>query len=422
MKAKRLLSTCVFVLILVLLLAGPDDSAAQGPSSLTVLISGPTYDQGRNLYRGRITVNDPKNVYRLLYSVEDADAGTVIIPETEINLGGFNARPYELNGALFKPERKYVLKVQAVDWSGNLIPRAAEGHLVNPGEQFILASKEFVHLPPAPPRFEFRIESVNADYAAGTLIIRLNLPSSAAVLKYDGFIVDDSGQRVGVIQEALYRDPEVVATLPASIREATEERAYKVTLNLYTRDDQQAQATYEVKLKPPPQPSLWQRVTTALAQNPYIALAILVVFSMFVIAIILSGRSGRTDRPPWRPPIPGRPPIDLTRPGESPIARGWLTVRVIESPGTSRGTEQRITHFPCVIGREENCDIRIEDPNVSRTHLKITYQGGRFFATDVSKNGTFIGDTPLQKNIPTPIPETAMVRLGNTRLELITGD
>ncbi len=416
MRANRLLSIGVFVFTLVLLLAAPDHGVAQGPSSLTVLISGPTYEQDRNLYRGRITVNDPRSVSRLLYSVEDADAGTVIIPETEINLGGFSSRPYELNGALFKPERKYLLKVQAVDWSGNLIPRAAEGHVVNPGEQFILASKEFVHLPPAPPRFEFRIESVNADYPSGVLVIRLNLPAGAAVLKYDGFVVDDSGQRVGAIQEALYRGPEVVAVLPRAIREATEERTYKVTLNLYTRDDQQAQATYEVKLKPPPQPTLWQRIATALAQNPYIALAILVVFSIFVTVIILSGRSGRAGQLPWRPPI------DLTRPGESSVVRGWLTVRIVESPGPGRGTEKRITRFPCVIGRDQSCDIRIEDPAVSHRHLEIRYRDGGFSLVDFSKNGTFIGETRLQKNAPTPIPKTVMVRLGSTLLELITGD
>lgn len=418
-KMKWLFLVYFSVLFLLLTSTMVGDSTAQGPSSVTVLISGPTYDQEKNLYRGRISVSNPQNVYRLLYSVEDADAGTVIVPETEINLGGFNSRPYELSGTLFKPERKYILKIQAVDWKGNLIPRSDESHALTPGERFILASKEFVHMPPAPPRFEFQIEYVNADYTTGTLTIKLSLPATADVLRYDGFIVDDSGQRVGVIQEALYRSPEVTTTLPGAIRRANEEHSYKIVLNLYTRDEQQAQASYEVKLKPPPQPNLLERVSSALAQQPYIALTILVVISLFAVVVILFGKSGRSNQITLV-----RPPIEHTMPGKGPQSRGWLIVRVISSPGPSRGLEKRLTRFPCMIGRDESCDVCIKDPAVSGKHVEISYQDGKFFLTDFSKNGTFIGETRLSKLSATPLlSDNTRVRLGdNTVLELITDD
>ena len=139
---------------------------------------------------------------------------------------------------------------------------------------------------------------MNADYTADTLTIMLSVPGGFQVLAYDGFIVDDTGQQVGVIAKELYQNPELVVPMPAAIENAAEAHKYKVTLKLYTKDDQQAEQVYEVTLTPPPQPGLFQRIGTALGQTPLIALAIVIVISAVATALVLIKKKPRRDLPP----------------------------------------------------------------------------------------------------------------------------
>jgi hypothetical protein len=414
MKTKMLLFAGLPLLLLVLLC--PVHSAAQTGSSFIVLIDGPKYNPVKNVYTGSFSVNDPSLVRNLIYTVEDADLGTVTIPDTEVNLGGFNSRPFQLDGAQLAPEHKYILKVKAVDWSDHYIQRSGENYSPNAGEQFMLASKEFVHKPPPVPTPEVKIDSVTPNYTANELELMLTVPGSIPVLKYDGFIVDDAGQRVGTIAEELYHGPTLLIPLPRAIQDASEEREYKVTLNLHTKDDQVAQAVYAVKLRPPVKPGLFQRIGAALAANPLIALTIVIVISVVAIALILFGKRRQNNHVP---PL-GRPPTENTMGAVAVVRRNQLTVRVVQSQATGRGLEKRVTSFPCVIGRDENCDICIKDSALSRKHLRIDFRDGHFFVTDLdSKNGTFINDVQLRSRAVTHISGTVSVRLGDrTILEL----
>jgi len=417
MKAKVLRYTGLPLLLLVLALICPVQSAAQANPPLTALINGPIYDPAKNVYNGSFSVSDAQAPQYLIYTVEDADAGTVTIPDTQVNLGGFSSRSFQLDGARFKPEGKYLLKVKAVDWSGNLIPRVGDNFTQNTGDQYTLASKEFTHQPPAAANFDFKINAVNADYQADTLSIALSMPGGFQVLAYDGFIVDDTGQKVGVIAKELYQNPELVVPMPAAIDNAAEAHKYKVTLKLYTKDDQQAEQVYEVTLTPPPPPGLLQRIGTALGQTPWIALIIVVVISAVATSLVLFKKKQRRYLPDLRPPV--------TNTGVNYAAprRGRLKVRIAQSPGSARGTEKMVTTFPCRIGRGDTCPIRIDDAQLSREHLEITLESGHFFVTDLSRNGTFIGGERLRQGTPTRISGAVSVRLADqTILELDTGD
>jgi hypothetical protein len=388
--------------------------AQEGPGVI-VLIGGPDYNAATNVYGGSFSVNNPSQVRYLVYTVEDADAGTVVVGDTQVNLGGFNSKLFELDGTQFKAEHKYLLKVMAVDESGNLIQRTGDNAGQEPSEQFILASKEFTHLPPPAPVFAFKIDSANADYDTDELIMRLTVPGGFRVLKYDGYIIDDTGQQVGVIPGALFTGPELVAPLPEAMEEATEQHEYTLTLRLYTQDDQQAEQIYKIKATPPPPPGFFTRIFSALTQNPLIAVAILLVLSGVVTAIILIGR-----RPPPSALPEMRPPQDeSTRGPRVAVRRNRLHVRVVQSPGASRGAEKTIKDFPCVIGKDKSCAIVIDDPHVSRRHLEITLKDNYFFVTDTSSNGSFINDVQLRKGAATHIPGVVSVRLGDqTILEL----
>jgi pSer/pThr/pTyr-binding forkhead associated (FHA) protein len=45
-----------------------------------------------------------------------------------------------------------------------------------------------------------------------------------------------------------------------------------------------------------------------------------------------------------------------------------------------------------IIGREPPADVVIDDPRISRTHLRLQPDGGNWVAVDKSSNGTYLGD------------------------------
>ena len=74
----------------------------------------------------------------------------------------------------------------------------------------------------------------------------------------------------------------------------------------------------------------------------------------------------------------------------------------------------------CSLGRADGNDIVLPAPSVSGRHALLERRAGRWTITDLgSTNGTFVGETRLQPNVPTPIAAGQMVRLGamNCRLE-----
>lgn len=53
-----------------------------------------------------------------------------------------------------------------------------------------------------------------------------------------------------------------------------------------------------------------------------------------------------------------------------------------------------------VIGRGEDCEIQIDDRQVSRRHAKITFKGGKVYLEDLSsKNGTFISGKLIKERV-----------------------
>lgn len=65
-----------------------------------------------------------------------------------------------------------------------------------------------------------------------------------------------------------------------------------------------------------------------------------------------------------------------------------------------------------LVGRAPDADVHIEMPKVSRRHARITVSGDTATVEDLgSKNGTFIGDAPIDG--PTPLRHGNELRLGN---------
>jgi len=71
-----------------------------------------------------------------------------------------------------------------------------------------------------------------------------------------------------------------------------------------------------------------------------------------------------------------------------------------------------------VLGRDPNqVDVVIDDPAVSRRHLRLSRRGGQVWVEDLgSANGSFIDDQRLAPGRPQRLPPGARLRLGNSRV------
>ena len=96
--------------------------------------------------------------------------------------------------------------------------------------------------------------------------------------------------------------------------------------------------------------------------------------------------------------------------------------RIIKIDILSNGQKksQFIEKTSFIIGRQEGCDVRIDDGNISREHLKISladFQG--FLAEDLgSSNGSFLNGTRLKAKISTPFNEHDNIVFGNSNSSL----
>ncbi|MBI4880329.1 MAG: adenylate/guanylate cyclase domain-containing protein [Planctomycetes bacterium] len=71
---------------------------------------------------------------------------------------------------------------------------------------------------------------------------------------------------------------------------------------------------------------------------------------------------------------------------------------------------------PLVLGRSADCDIRVDDPRVSRRHASIEHRQGAFHLSDHSTNGTFLvplaGEPQFLMRGSTRMPMSGCVLLG----------
>lgn len=114
------------------------------------------------------------------------------------------------------------------------------------------------------------------------------------------------------------------------------------------------------------------------------------------------------------PPAPERDAWP-TPPAEIPVGGRVLVMspegRTMAVPFAGK---QRLT-----IGRDPSNDIAIPSPRVSRHHAQITFDGTRYYLTDLnSTNGTFLGNDRLLPGIAEPWQPTQQARVGDHWLRL----
>lgn len=97
------------------------------------------------------------------------------------------------------------------------------------------------------------------------------------------------------------------------------------------------------------------------------------------------------------------------------MGQGRPTGTLVVRQGTQAGMSFVISGNQVVIGREEGLDIVLQDPESSRRHARISWQGGRYVIEDMgSTNGTFVNG--MQITSPLGLNPGDSIGIGQTAL------
>lgn len=385
----------------------------------TIQITRLIYDQAKDVYHLSLNMTSLETVQKVIVQAWDSKRGQ--IPPDHI-YDPVSANEIELPPDGFESGHEYTFRILATDKQGSLIPG-------KDGKLYLAESETVTYDPNLSKLVNFSIESVTPDYSAGKLVINLtNIADEGRINRYEGVIIEaETNTHVADFEPKLYQNRRIEVDLPDTLRKIQENTKYRVTIKLTTKDDLTSEAVTDFIAVPPAAPGFLQSIWLALSNNPVITFSIIVIILIAAIVLVVWNRPAKKETLPS--PLP-RPPIDQTFisassasvdvPHPSPPPRASrVKIKVLQSPSSPPDREKIFGAFPVVIGRD-GCDFNVPDPRISRQHLKITLQNGKFYITDLeSRNGTFMGEDKLLPNQPVPINSVTRVRLGQqTHLEL----
>lgn len=75
----------------------------------------------------------------------------------------------------------------------------------------------------------------------------------------------------------------------------------------------------------------------------------------------------------------------------------------------AHGIHERVFHGDFRIGREDSCELHLDDPMISRRHAAVTFAEGRWWIEDLgSRNGTLVNQQRVRR---VPLPPSCEVKL-----------
>lgn len=93
-------------------------------------------------------------------------------------------------------------------------------------------------------------------------------------------------------------------------------------------------------------------------------------------------------------------------------------ILLVEEGGVNKEFPIKISE--CTIGRGQDSDIVINDPEVSRKHCVIDVYKDKFIIRDLeSTNGTYLNDTRAKEDI---LKSNDRIRIGNTLMQFVVRD
>lgn len=99
------------------------------------------------------------------------------------------------------------------------------------------------------------------------------------------------------------------------------------------------------------------------------------------------------------------------------LSGGRPAARFVVKQGPQIGITFPIVQSRLLVGREESCDIRVQDAEASRRHCEVVWQNGAFVVQDLgSSNGTFVNG--VQITAPTRLSAGDKIGVGQTVMVL----
>ena len=75
----------------------------------------------------------------------------------------------------------------------------------------------------------------------------------------------------------------------------------------------------------------------------------------------------------------------------------------------AHGVHERVFHSDFRIGREDSCELHLDDPMISRRHAAVTFAEGRWWIEDLgSRNGTLVNQQRVRR---VPLPPSCEIKL-----------
>lgn len=230
-----------------------------------------SYTEAGNRYSLSVSLANPQVIDQLAVKIEDE--GGVLTLAKDVPVEDLPLLEIDLDANNFTAEQKYNITVSALDQFGQLIEVQDEDNQIP-----IRVAKEFTHTPVPPTVVEFSIESVTANYVENQLILDLDIKSDQTELIYEGFIVDETGQRISDLGRKLLDNRQIIEALPEKMKQGSEEQKYQVALYLSTKDDQRfGPQVKDFSPIPPSPPGFVQRVGASI-NLPMVWGPILVIF------------------------------------------------------------------------------------------------------------------------------------------------
>lgn len=107
-------------------------------------------------------------------------------------------------------------------------------------------------------------------------------------------------------------------------------------------------------------------------------------------ALCLMGRTLPLEAPWFSGAVTGKGVVPVTTHPGAAVPR-----LVVIAPEAFRGREIELGSDYLTVGRESTCDVRLDDPHVSRTHAALERRGGTVYVQDLgSSGGTFVNGNP----------------------------
>lgn len=386
---------------------------------VSVAISNFTYDKEANMLYFDVALTSSEKVGTL--QIEIVDKIDNVQAARQIQNRPAISQRISVDASALTAERRYLVKVRPMDFSGNAV-KGGDGIALEASHEFrhdpvktMTMQIDSVAITDQKASFEFPSLRIRDDEP--TMLVNLHVTNPDLAAHYEGHFLNQENQQVGdpfhVTLSPQAGHDNFTAQTPLSL----EGGHYRVFLHAMAADGSDlASADYRFRYQPPAAPLV--QTVRAWQDNPLLA-----IISLLLLAAVLyigwrlgrwnGMRKAKSTYKEWLPADA------LTQPKGKPDAMPRVRLRVLESPDKSivNGSGQLLTQLPFTIGRDE-CNLSIaNDRHVSRRHATISYDQGIFYIEDMgSSNGTFVNEARIAVHQPTPLSVDigAKIRIGKT--------